>query len=86
MNRLFCLQTPHLLAFYGSLAFTKRDMELLAVENYLQGPITLPGPTGESNRLSTFPRGVVLKPGRNEFIFTRVSGGDLHLEAIRFLR
>ncbi len=33
-----------------------------------------------------FPRGLTLKPGRNELIFTRISGGDLYIEAIRFVR
>lgn len=33
-----------------------------------------------------FPNRVKLAPGRNELIFTQVSGAELHLEAIRFVR
>lgn len=34
--------------------------QLLSVEKYLQGPIALPGPTGESNMLYHEPRGTVV--------------------------
>ncbi len=34
--------------------------QLVAVEKYLHGPISLPGPTGESNRLYHEPRGLVV--------------------------
>ncbi len=33
-----------------------------------------------------FPKGLKLRPGRNELVFSRVSGGDLYVEAIRFVR
>ncbi|MFT7618465.1 MAG: hypothetical protein ACI97A_002108 [Planctomycetota bacterium] len=33
-----------------------------------------------------FPNQVKLAPGRNELIFTQVSGGELNIEAIRFVR